>query len=190
MMPTNNEIGAKIRDLREMRRVSVEELAERSQLTVEKIHAIESGGVTTSLTPLLSIARGLGVRLGTFLDDSTTSGPVVSRADKKEKTSVRFAGAGQSGLEFHALATNKSDRNMEPFIIDVHAPESDEYELSSHEGEEFIYVLSGTLEAVVGKEKYVINAGDSIYYDSIVPHHVHSVKGVETRILAVIYTPN
>ena len=106
MMPTNNEIGAKIRDLREMRRVSVEELAERSQLTVEKIHAIESGGVTTSLTPLLSIARGLGVRLGTFLDDSTTSGPVVSRADTKEK---RGSLCGRSiGLGFMLLRRTRA----------------------------------------------------------------------------------
>lgn len=190
-MPANNEIGAKIKGLREMRGVTVEDLAERSHLTVSQINQIEAGEVTTSLTPLLAVARGLGVRLGTFLDDAECSGPVVSHSDKNELRPVRFAGAGEgSGLDFHALATNKSDRSMEPFIIDVHAPTNDSFELSSHEGEEFIYVLQGELEVVYGKETFKLPAGDSIYYDSIVPHHVHSAKGVETKILAVIYAPH
>ena len=103
---------------------------------------------------------------------------------------MRFAGGAGQGLDFHALATNKSDRSMEPFVIDVHAPSANGYELSSHEGEEFIYVLSGELEVVHGKETFRIAQGDSVYYDSIVPHHVHSVPNVETRILAVIYAPH
>ncbi len=190
-MPANNQIGAKIKGLREMKLVSIEDLAERSHLTVEQIRQIEAGEVTTSLTPLLAIARGLGVRLGTFLDDAELSGPVISRAGANELNPVRFSGAGEgSGLDFHALATNKSDRSMEPFIIDVHAPTKDTFEVSSHEGEEFIYVLQGELEVIYGKETFHVKAGDSIYYDSIVPHHVHSAKGVETRILAVIYAPH
>ena len=189
-MPVNNEVGAKIRGLREMRQVSIEELAERSHLSVEQISRIENGEAAASLTPLLAIARGLGVRLGTFLDDAELSGPVVSRNGAQEKAPVRFAGGAGQGLDFHALATNKSDRSMEPFVIDVHAPSANGYELSSHEGEEFIYVLSGELEVVHGKETFRIAQGDSIYYDSIVPHHVHSAPNVETRILAVIYAPH
>ena len=190
-MPANNEIGVKIKGLREMRCITVEDLAERSHLTVEQVNQIEAGNVTTSLTPLLAIARGLGVRLGTFLDDAELSGPVVSRAGQQELKPVRFSGAGEgSGLDFHALATNKRDRSMEPFIIDVHAPTKDTFELSSHEGEEFIYVMQGELEVFHGKSVFHVKAGDSIYYDSIVPHHVHSAQGVETRILAVIYAPH
>ena len=63
------------------------------------------------------------------------------------------------------------------------------YELSSHEGEEFIYVMEGVVEIAYGKKKHVIEAGDSIYYDSIVPHHVHGFEGQAARILAVVYTP-
>ena len=78
---------------------------------------------------------------------------------------------------------------MEPFIIDVEATEETSYQLSSHEGEEFIYVIEGSVEVTYGKKQHVIEAGDSIYYDSIVPHHVHGYKGQAPKILAVVYTP-
>ncbi len=190
-MSANNELGEKIKGLREMRCVSIEELAERSGLAKEQIEKIESGEVTTSLTPLLKLARGLGVRLGTFLDDLELSGPVVTTPTDNDVEAVRFAGpSDREGLAFHALAANKRDRNMEPFVIDVHPPVEQHFELSSHEGEEFIYVLKGAIEVNYGKTTYRVEAGSSIYYDSIVPHHLHAADGKEARILAVIYAPH
>ena len=78
---------------------------------------------------------------------------------------------------------------MEPFLIDIHPLSEKEYRMSSHEGEECIYVLSGSIEVKYGTETHVLNEGDSIYYDSIVEHHVHSASGEAAKILAVIYTP-
>ncbi len=190
-MPANNAVGAKIKGLRELRGVTVEELSERSEMSPEQIKEIEAGKVATSLTPLLKIARGLGCRLGTFLDDTSISGPVVSDPAAEEGKTVRFAGTSdQNGLFFHALAANKADRNMEPFIIDVFPPSSETYEVSSHEGEEFIYVLDGEIEVDYGRKLYRVPAGQSIYYDSIVPHHLHAYGGKQARILAVIYAPH
>jgi len=87
------------------------------------------------------------------------------------------------------LAAGKSDRNMEPFIIDFKVDAEESHELSSHEGEEFLYVLEGTIEVIYGQNNYVLETGDSIYYDSIVSHHVHSSNDETAKILAVIYTP-
>ena len=78
---------------------------------------------------------------------------------------------------------------MEPFIIDIHASDEQGYKLSAHEGEEFIFVMSGEVEIEYGKEKYVLKEGDSIFYDSIVEHHVHGAKGKSAKILAVVYIP-
>ena len=191
-MPDNNQVGAKIRDLRELRGISVDELSERSGLSAAQISQIEAGEVATSLTPLLKLARGLGCRLGTFLDDASITGPVVSSpGDGSDDKAVRFVGAGdRNGLFFHALAANKADRNMEPFVIDVNPLKSDGYELSSHEGEEFVYVLSGEIEVAYGRKSFIVKAGQSIYYDSIVPHHLHAHGGQMARILAVIYAPH
>ena len=63
------------------------------------------------------------------------------------------------------------------------------FKLSAHEGEEFIYVMSGEVEIDYGKEKYSLKEGDSIFYDSIVEHHVHGAIGKSARILAVVYIP-
>ena len=78
---------------------------------------------------------------------------------------------------------------MEPFIIDINPNEDNSYKLSAHEGEEFIFVMSGDVEVVYGKETYHLKEGDSIFYDSIVEHHVHGFEGKSAKILAVIYVP-
>ncbi|MFA0822116.1 MAG: helix-turn-helix domain-containing protein [Methanomethylovorans sp.] len=191
-MSEKNLVGNKIRQLREAREMSVEELAEASHSSVELIQQLENGAFIPSLTPLLQIARALGVRLGTFLDDATQNSPVVVRSGKSEQI-VRFSGncptPQRSILEFSALASNKIDRHMEPFLIDVHPLGCADINPSAHEGEEFIYVLKGQIEILYGKEQYKLNAGDSIYYDSVVPHHVHASGDSDAQILAVVYTP-
>lgn len=190
-MSEKKRIGEKIRKLREVRDLSVEELAEQCQCSHELIEQLEEGQLMPSLAPLLKIARGLGVRLGTFLDDAPHAGVVIARSDHLENV-VRFSGlrmANLGTLDFHALAANKKDRHMEPFLVDVHPTISEDCMLSSHEGEEFIYVLAGEIEVTYGNENHTVKSGDSIYYDSIVPHEVRAGGDVPAKILAVIYTP-
>jgi transcriptional regulator with XRE-family HTH domain len=192
IMSDENRVGSKIRQLREAQEMTVEELAESSQSSVELIQQLENGALVPSLTPLLKIARALGVRLGTFLDDMPQSGPVIIRAGLSENV-VRFSGKTEqpkkSALEFYSLASDKSDRHMEPFIIDIHPSPEESHKLSSHEGEEFIYILAGEIEIFYGKEAHRLSAGDSIYYDSIVPHDVHATGSEDAKILAVVYAP-
>lgn len=190
-MSEMNTVGRKIKQIRENEDMSVEKLAQISDTSVEMIENIENGALVPSLTPLLQIARALGVRLGTFLDDNPQNTPVVVKSGKSEKV-IRFSGncdkSDKSTLDFHSLASNKADRNMEAFIIDVYPPKEDEIKPSSHEGEEFIYVLKGDIEIFYGKEKYALCTGDSIYYDSVIPHHLHALNE-DAQILAVVYTP-
>jgi len=190
-MVDENKVGEKIRQLRESREMSREELADSSQCDVELIEKLENGAVLPSLTPLLNIARALGVRLGTFMDDAPQTGPFVVKSGSS-KSVTHFSGKNtsldESALDFYSLAYGKSDRHMEPFIIDVHPPKNGDYELASHEGEEFIYVMEGEIEILYGQESYVVGEGDSIYYDSIVPHDLHA-HGGDAKILAVVYAP-
>ena len=186
-------VGLKIKGVRESKNLSIEEVAERSGLSAEQITSIESNENLPSLGPLIKIARALGVRLGTFMDDNDALGPVVCRAEERElgKT-ISFsndATDARKHMEYHPLAQQKAGRHMEPFLIEVHPEENIDYKLSAHEGEEFIYVLEGELEIEYGKEKYHLKAGDSIYYDSIVKHHVHGLPGKAAKILAVVYIP-
>ena len=190
-MDTSKIVGEKIKSLRENRNISMEELAQRSGLAVEQVERIENNIDLPSLAPLIKIARVLGVRLGTFLDDQDETGPAVCRRAESGDTISFSNNAIQSRrhMEYHSLAKSKADRHMDPFIIDVDATEDQDFVLSSHEGEEFIYVLRGRMEISYGKNTYLLEEGDSIYYDSIVPHHVHGYQGEAAQILAVVYTP-
>ena len=182
-------VGKKVATVRESLSISVEELAERSGCEVALIRRIEAGELAPSLAPLIKIARALGVRLGTLLDDATGLGPVVTRKDQAEgATRLRSleTGAGSTTLDFFSLAPGKSARHMEPFLVTVHPGGG---ALSSHEGEEILYVLEGEIEVAYGKEQHKLGPGDSIYYDSIVPHRVSAGGGRDARILAVVYAP-
>ena len=190
-MEKNEEFASKIKSIRERQNMSIEELAEASGVKLDVLKAMENGEVIPSLTPLTKMARALGVRLGTFLDDTPQLGPVVTRAGKPTNA-LYFSGredvTNASNLEFHSLGAGKIDRNIDPFIIDIDYEEG-EKELSSHEGEEFIYVLEGEIEVIYGKDSFVIGEGDSIFYDSVVPHHLHATGDKKAKILAVLYTP-
>ena len=185
-------VGEKIKTLREAKQISLAYLVERTGLAYEQIERIENNVDIPSLAPLIKIARALGVRLGTFLDDQDGNGAVVCRKEEHSDNTISFSNnamTARTHMQYHSLSAAKSDRHMEPFIIDIEVTENTDYELSSHEGEEFIYVMDGAVEISYGKKNHVIEAGDSIYYDSIVPHHVHGFKGQAAKILAVVYTP-
>ena len=192
-MNNHSVVGAKIKGLRETKNLSIDVIAERSGLTVEQIESIENDVNLPSLGPLIKIARALGVRLGTFMDDNDALGPIVCRAEDREKdSSISFSNGATDArkhMEYHPLAQQKAGRHMEPFIIDINPTESLDYKLSAHEGEEFIYVMQGEVEIVYGKETYTLKEGDSIFYDSIVKHHVHGAPGKSAKILAVVYIP-
>jgi transcriptional regulator with XRE-family HTH domain len=190
-MTVEKTVGEKIKQIREMKKVSIEELAVRSGMELAMIQKIEQEKNIPSLAPLVKIARALGVRLGTFLDDSDSYGPVVVRSGEYQK-GARFTSQSSEArehLNFFSLAFDKAGRNMEPFIVEIEPGQQSDYMLSSHEGEEFIYVLEGEIEINYGKEVYRLAKGDSIYLDSIVLHNVHAGNNHSAKILAVVYAP-
>jgi transcriptional regulator with XRE-family HTH domain len=190
-MAVEKNLGSRIKQLRTSRQIALEDLAVQANLDVSLLKKIEEEKIIPSLAPLIKIARALGVRLGTFLDDSDQLGPAIVRAGGEER-GVRFTSQGsltREHLNFYSLAFNKAGRSMEPFIVDIEPAEPSDYMLSSHEGEEFIYVMEGKIEINYGKDTFLLSTGDSIYMDSIVVHNVHAADNQPAKILAVIYTP-
>ena len=185
------KIGAKIKQLCDAKEISPEKLAEMSELDAEDIKLIEEGEVTPSMSVLLRITRALGIRLGTILDGEESSSPVITRkgAEKSTMNVMKGQTSHHKNHEFFALAQDKADRHMEPFIIEIEYLSNNPDIYSHHEGEEFIYVLEGIVEINYGKSTYVLEEGDSIYYDSIVAHHVHAAAHHTAKIIGVVYTP-
>lgn len=191
-MNIDKMIGTRIKQLRESKSITPEEMAERSGLSLEQITLMENNTALPSLAPLIKVSRVLGVRLGTFLDDHSESGPVIARKDEHDRT-ISFStddNRHRKHMDYFSLSASKAGRHMEPFIINIEpAIEEVDFIMSSHEGEEFIYCLEGVLEISYGSQTYILEEGDSIYYDSIVAHHVHAADEKGAKILAVVYTP-
>lgn len=150
-MDTSKIVGEKIKSLREDKSITIEELAQRSGLAMEQIERIENNIDIPSLAPLIKIARVLGVRLGTFLDDQDEVGPVVCRK-KEAKDAISFSNNAihsRKHMEYHSLSKSKADRHMEPFIIDVMPTEDTDFVLSSHEGEELSWLWRVSWKSVM-----------------------------------------
>ena len=186
-------IGYKLRRLREDNNMSVSDISSQSGVHPSQIESIEKGELIPSVATLVKLSRSLGVRLGTFLDGMESAEPAVTQnGSQAPRPTINLAegkGSDMEHLKFYALAQNKADRNMEPFIVNVEYTVPDA-KPSNHEGEEFLYELNGDVELAYGQEKYMLHPGDSIYFDSIVPHSLSSTEpGAKARILAVVYTP-
>ena len=189
-MAINQLIGKKISTLRALKKIAIEDLAHKTGLSVKQLSSIESGASLPSLGVLIRVTRALGIRIGTLLDDTIKEGPAVIRSNE-HWSALSFSTSeneNREHLTFFSLAPNKAGRHMEPFIIDIVPKENDVESKSSHEGEEFIYVLEGKVIIHYGNDIYKLGKGDSIYLDSIVSHLV-TTDTEAARILGIVYVP-
>lgn len=184
-MSDATKIGRRIQSFREKLDMGIDDLATRTGLPVSLIKDIEGGTVSPALGVMVKVSRALGQRVGTFMDDQTAKDPVITRSAEREEGVASHKGKAQGHYRYHALGAGKADRHMEPFFIKI-SP-SDEREKSSHEGEEFIVVITGQVELQYGNDTHVLHEGDTMYYNSLVPHCVSAIGG-DAQIYAVIFT--
>lgn len=180
-------IGTRIKSYRERLGISVDELAKNSGVDVALVRNIEEGKEYPSIGVMVKLARALGQRLGTFLDDQFVDDPLIVRASERREETAHYKGGAVGHYHYFSLGKGKTDRHMEPMFIVVDP--NPEKKLSSHEGEEFIIVMSGEVELIYGKQTFLLKAGDTMYYNSIVPHHLGAAGKEKAEIYAVIYTP-
>ncbi len=188
----DNKLGQKIATLRAAHHLSAADLAQRCSCDVSVIEGLERGELPPSLAPLIKITRALGVRLGTLMDDDEAFGPVYINSDQMEEVTrlKSLQTASDAGdLSYFSLAASRPSRHMDPFIITITPSGETDHELVGHEGEEWLFGMEGCIEIEYGKETYVLHPGESIYYDSIVPHQVRAHEGQNAKFLAVVYTP-
>lgn len=184
------KLGSRICKFREERGMSREELAEAADLTVAFITALEEENLYPSVAPLQKVARALNIRLGTFMDDQISKDPLIVRqVDREADLTMQKAENKRPAFLFHSLGKGKTDRNMEPFFVEITPEDDEDQKLSSHQGEEFIVVTKGSVKLIYGQEEHILNVGDSMYYNSIVPHYVGAHGDKTAEIYAVIYYP-
>lgn len=176
-------IANRLRRLREVLELSAQEVAESCHLRVEEYMALESGESDISVNVLQTIARRYGISLDVLM---------FGEEPKMNAYFITRAGAGVSverrkAYKYEALASGFRDRKADPFIVTVEpAPTDAPMHLNSHEGQEMNYVLEGRLLLSLNGKELVLNVGDSLYFDSSLPHGMKALDGRPVRFLAII----
>jgi len=175
-------IALRMKDLREFLGLQPEDVAARAGVTLEEYRAYESGGRDFSFSHLFNIAAVLGVDISDLLtgESPRLQGYVLTRSGQ----GLAFDRRAQ--YHYRHLAHNFRDKKAEPFIVTVLQDEPDAVKQAhAHEGQEFDYVLEGTMRIELGGQTIVLAPGDSLYYDSALPHAMYAVDG-DCRFIAVV----
>jgi quercetin dioxygenase-like cupin family protein/DNA-binding XRE family transcriptional regulator len=180
-------LGERIRRAREMRGLTLGDLSSRTGIRVETLERIESNELIPPLGELIKLGKAVEMRMGFFISPGVDKPMAVVRSDCRPAISRYGKGRSeQYGYFYESLAPEKANRFMEPFLITM-VP-TDVQDLSTHDGQEFIFVLEGEMKAQVGDQVEVLRAGDAVYYDSNCPHLVKCAGDKPAKILAVLYT--
>jgi transcriptional regulator with XRE-family HTH domain len=183
-------IALNINRLRKRKNITLEKLETLTGLTKGYLSKIERSKKAPPYSTLKRIAVALGVDpsflLGENLEDLEDIR--ISFTKKGEGSKVETMGSLSEGslygYGYEAIASSKPGKNMEPYIIE---PAFDEEAMFQHEGEEFIYVLEGRHEFFYGEKKFMMEKGDSVYFDSAIPHTGRSIGKKKAKLLAIMY---
>lgn len=188
MAKNGMSVGEKIKSLRIERKMSPADLAGKSGISEQELARVEQSELAPPLGIIINLAKVLAVPVGDLFGDSGDS-PFCIVRNENGAAVTRFstAYAKSCGYTYQGLGQQKRNRQMEPFLVTLNPQEGHEVLANEHIGEEFIYVLEGKVEVSLLDHKDTLNPGDSIYYDSNVPHVISCQGDKPAKILAVIY---
>jgi transcriptional regulator with XRE-family HTH domain len=178
-------LGRRIASLRAARGMTLDALARATGFTKSYLSKIENARKVPPIGSLSRVAVALETDIARFFDTGAgarDAGVCVVRASERRPV-VR--GGSAFGYDYLSLAYRKHDKKMEPFIF-TFPPKIDSHVFFDHGGEEFLFVLKGRIEFQVGGERWVLREGDSLYFDSHIPHRGWSLGGA-AKVLVVIY---
>jgi mannose-6-phosphate isomerase-like protein (cupin superfamily)/DNA-binding XRE family transcriptional regulator len=176
-------IAERVKGLREISGISAETLAKELDLTTEQYLLYESGTVDIPAGFLIKIAQKNNMELSALLSGENPRLHVycVVRKDKGLNVERR------KQYKYEHLAYNFINKKAEPFIVRVEPGTDDApLEYNSHPGQEFDYVIEGTMKIVIDNHEIILNEGDSVYYDSGYKHAMKALNNVTVKMLTVV----
>ena len=182
------DLGNQVRKLRNERSLTLQDLAGLTGLTKPNLSQIENNLVTPPIATLLKIATALGVPIGYFFQESPQQINMIVVRKEDRYGIAKGPHISHIGYQYEPLAYPKIDKSMEPFIVEMEEREASDIVFNNHRGEEFLFVLRGSLEFCYGDDSVTLEEGDSLYFDSIVPHGYRGIGG-PAKTLVVIYRP-
>ena len=184
------KIGNKVRELRQKNRYTLQDLAAKTGLSKPFLSQIENHHVVPPVATLLKLARALNVNMGYFFQDEQSSEKIsVTRQNERVRIERRpHHQKGEVNYIYEALETKKSNKHMEPFLVEFRDQDTGEMVFVSHEGEEFVYLLDGKLEFRTIDRVEILEPGDSIYFESDLSHSFRCLSEQPARAMVVVWT--
>ncbi len=181
----HNAVGAGIKRYRLRRKWSLKELSEHSGIPISTLSKVENGQMSLRLEKLMAVCQALDIDVMQLVSPEESEAPLKlvtgRRSITRKKHAIVIKGE-HSSYEHHA--NELSSRLMSPAIIEIYPGRTPE--MIKHQGEEFIYVLEGRVEAITEfYEPTILEVGDSIYIDSTMAHNVRALDGKPARVLNI-----
>ncbi len=178
---TDNQItiGKKIKKARTSKKMAYDQVANETGLSVDYLKKVESGKTTPPVGTLLQIARALEIDSGILLKNDET----------KAKSRVKAYTKRTDNYAYMTLTPGAENKHLKAFLVTIDPMQDHGGVGYQHEGEEFNYVLSGTVEVKIGDHANKLKAGDSLHFNSGITHNLRNIGKDEARLLVVIYGP-
>lgn len=177
------QIAERLRGLRDVLDLTAEDIARDCEISAEEYRLAETGEYDISIGMLQKIARKYGISLDALMfgEEPKMSSYFLTRAGKG--TSIERTKA----YKYQSLAAGFINRTADPFIVTVEPnPDNEPIHYNSHTGQEFQLVLEGRMLVNIDGKELILNEGDSLYFNSKLPHGMKALDGKTVRFLAVI----
>lgn len=177
--PAFTPVGKKIKKARTDKKVSYDTLANETGFSIDFIKEVEAGTTTPPVGTLLQISRALDIDSGELLREE--EGRMQDRIKAYTKRTDSYA--------YKTLTPGAENKHLKAFRVKVDAMEDHEGVSYNHEGEEFVYVLTGDIEVIVGEHVNTMGPGDSLHFNSGIKHHLRNIGETHAELIVVIYNP-
>ena len=184
------KLGEKVKTLRLEKRYTLRHVAGKTGLSIALLSQVENNAVSPPVATLLRIAKALEVNIGYFFrEEESKEQAVVVRKDERQKAfrPLRHARHGESGYTYEALAYTRNAKHMEPFLVEFEPKKKEELVFLNHRGEEFLFLFRGRLAFHYNQEEIILESGDSLYFNSGLPHAFRALRGKMARAIVVVF---
>jgi quercetin dioxygenase-like cupin family protein len=183
MMPQKKDIpvpvGKKIKKVRTEKKITFDKMANETGFSIDYLKKIEAGKVIPPVGSLLQIARALEI-------DSTL---FLKKQETKLTERIRAYTERTENYAYSTLTPGAENKHLKAFLVTVDPLQEHKGVGYHHEGEEFVYVLSGKVEVVVGEHVNKLDEGESLHFNSGIRHQLKNTGKKEAKLLVVIYGP-
>jgi len=184
------KLGSKVRELRLKKNYTLQDVADKTGLSKPFLSQIENDHVVPPVATLLKLARPFNVSLAHFFQDEVGSDKIaITRHNERIRVEKRpHHRKGEVNYVYETLETKKTNKQMEPFLVEFPVQDSSEMVFMNHDGEEFLHVLEGTLEFRSVARVEVLESGDSIYFESDLSHSFRCLGEKAARAIVVVWS--